>query len=258
MKSSPSVKASVGVLNGSDLPIVGIFDNVEPHFPPANAAECSGDCEGCPASIHGQTGVARPATAHSNVVSIRTGTPSITEDEWLVKECLQGSQEAWEKLIDKYKRLVYSIPFKYGATPEDASDIFQSVCIELFNSLSKLRNVQSLRSWLITVTIHQSLHWKKKRGHNVELDAMEPEMIEEIAVAPEVLENLQQEQSLREAISQLPPRCAELLQLLFLEQPPLPYTEVARHLGLATGSIGFIRGRCLDKLRKILLELGYR
>ena len=183
--------------------------------------------------------------------------PVVADDEWLVQECLHGNQQAWKKLIEKYRRLIYSIPFKYGATPEDASDIFQAVCIELFNSLGKLRNVQSLRSWLITVTIHQSLHCKRKRPNAVELDAMEPEKIEEIAVAPEVLETLQQEQWLREAIRQLPPRCAEMLRLLFLEQPPLPYTEVARQLGLATGSIGFIRGRCLGKLRKILVELGY-
>jgi hypothetical protein len=45
---------------------------------------------------------------------------------------------------------------------------------------------------------------------------------------------------------------------LFFEQPPLPYTEVARRLGLATGSIGFIRGRCLDRLRKLLVESGFR
>jgi DNA-directed RNA polymerase specialized sigma24 family protein len=45
--------------------------------------------------------------------------------------------------------------------------------------------------------------------------------------------------------------------MLFFEQPPLPYTEVAQKLGLATGSIGFIRGRCLNRLQKILGELGF-
>src|SRR5438270_10438124 len=145
---------------------------------------------------------------------IRCKTAIGSEDERLVQGCLEGDQHAWESLIDKYKRLIYSIPFKYGASPEDAADVFQAVCIELFNSLSKVRKIQSLRSWLITVTIHQSLHWKRKRSNALELDAMEPETIEEIAVAPEVLEALQQEQALREAIRQLPPRCAELLRLL--------------------------------------------
>jgi hypothetical protein len=45
--------------------------------------------------------------------------------------------------------------------------------------------------------------------------------------------------------------------MLFFEQPPRPYNEVAQALGLATGSIGFIRGRCLGRLQKILAELGF-
>jgi hypothetical protein len=37
----------------------------------------------------------------------------------------------------------------------------------------------------------------------------------------------------------------------------LPYTEVGRRLQLATGSIGFIRGRCLKRLKQILEEKGF-
>jgi DNA-directed RNA polymerase specialized sigma24 family protein len=44
---------------------------------------------------------------------------------------------------------------------------------------------------------------------------------------------------------------------LFFEEPPRPYQEVAESLGLATGSIGFIRGRCLEKLRTFLKKRGF-
>lgn len=181
------------------------------------------------------------------------------EDEWLVQGCLQGDSRAWEQLIDKYKRLIYSIPIKYGASPEDASDVFQAVCIEVLNSLPQLKSAQSLRSWLITLTIRQSYRWKKKQSNHVELDALEPEVAEGIASVshPDKLDQLEQEQIVREVVAQLPPRHRELVRLLFFEQPALPYTEVAQRLGLATGSIGFIRGRCLEKLRKALLEYGF-
>jgi RNA polymerase sigma factor (sigma-70 family) len=181
-----------------------------------------------------------------------------SEDARLVAGCLQGDQQAWETLIDKYKRLIYSIPFKYGAGPEDAADVFQSVCIEVFNSLGQLKSADSLRSWLITVAVRQSYRWKKKQANHVELDAMEPDAAEELAASmPETVMQLQQEQIVREVVDKLPPRCAELVRLLFFEQPPLPYAEVARRLGLATGSIGFVRGRCLERLRKILVESGF-
>jgi RNA polymerase sigma factor (sigma-70 family) len=182
-----------------------------------------------------------------------------TEDEWLVQGCIRGERQAWEDLIDKYKRLIYSIPIKYGASPDDAADVFQSVCIEVLNSLPQLKNVQSLRSWLITVSIRQAYRWRKRQANHVELDAMDPEVAEGIASTPhsDTLVQLEQEQIVREVVSQLSPRHRELVRLLFFEQPALPYAEVARRLGLAIGSIGFIRGRCLEKLRKALIEHGF-
>jgi len=182
---------------------------------------------------------------------------SVAEDEDLVRECLLGDQRAWERMINKYRRLIHSISFKYRATGEDAEDICQSVCIELFSSLPRLRSPGALRSWLITVTIHQSLHWKRKKGNTLELDAMEPNAVEEIAIAPEIVAAFEREQDMREAMSRLPPRAAELLRMLFMEQPQVSYAEAARRLGLAEGSIGFIRGRALEKLRRILVNEGF-
>ena len=71
-----------------------------------------------------------------------------------------------------------------------------------------------------------------------------------------MLHQLQREQALRDTIASLPPRCRKMIQLLFLEDPPRPYNEVAQTLGLATGSIGFIRGRCIKRLRNQLEKRG--
>lgn len=181
-------------------------------------------------------------------------------DDRLVRECLGGNEEAWGVLIHRYKRLIYSIPFKYGATPDDAADIFQGVCLELFSNLAKLRNTESLRSWLMTITIHKSYHWKKQLRPAVELDGLEPDQADAISSSlekPQWLDQTEREQIVREAIGQLSPRCGEMMRLLFYHEPPLPYAEVARRLGLATGSIGFIRGRCLKKLERVLVDKGF-
>jgi len=77
------------------------------------------------------------------------------------------------------------------------------------------------------------------------------------AAPPDMVAELEREQLVQEAIAQLPPRCREMIELLFFESPPLPYAEVAKRLHLATGSIGFIRGRCLDRLKKILEGKGF-
>jgi RNA polymerase sigma factor (sigma-70 family) len=184
-------------------------------------------------------------------------TASAMEDARLVRECLDGSEQAWGMLVDKYKRLIYSIPLKYGASRDDAADIFQAVCLEMFSELHKLRKLESLRSWIMTVTAHKAFHWKRQqRPQDLELDGMEREQAEEsLPPAPALLQEAEREHLVREAIAAIPPRCAEMIRLLFYEDPPLPYADVARRLGLATGSIGFIRGRCLKRLQK---ELGNR
>jgi RNA polymerase sigma factor (sigma-70 family) len=188
---------------------------------------------------------------------------STWSDTRLIRECLAGNELAWAALIHKYKRLIYSIPIKYGATPEDAADILQAVFLELFSELSNLRKTESLRSWLISVTAHQSFHWKKRqRPGQVDLDSMEPEQADTqvrstIVLPAQILEEVEQEEMVREALRKLPARCAEMMRLLFYEDPPLPYAEVARRLGLATGSIGFIRGRCLKRLKKIMIEMRF-
>ncbi len=186
------------------------------------------------------------------------------EDERLVRACLDGNEDAWTALISKYQRMIYGVPLRYGATPQDAADIFQQVCVELFAKLGDLRKIESLRSWLLTVTSHQALRWKKSRRLNyVELDDFDDdhaplEIADDGQLAPEQMVQVEMEQTLRETIRKLPQRCATMIQLLFYGEEALPYAEVARRLGLATGSIGFIRGRCLEKLRKMLDEAGFR
>jgi RNA polymerase sigma factor (sigma-70 family) len=108
------------------------------------------------------------------------------------------------------------------------------------------------------VAAHQSFHWKQKqrRKQAREVEGMEADDLPAV-LPPEIAAELEREQLVREAITHMPARCQEMMRLLFWETPPLPYAEVARRLGLATGSIGFIRGRCLDRLQKALEELGF-
>lgn len=188
------------------------------------------------------------------------GEPAETwTDSRLVRECLNGDERAWAALIAKYKNLIYSIPLKYGASQEDAADIFQSVCLELFAELPRLRNSEALAGWLITVAARLSFRWKQKRRRRgeEELTDIEEERLEaREAPPPELVEEVEREQLIRDAVARLPPRCREIIRLLFYEQPPLAYRDLARRLGLATGSIGFIRGRCLKRLQRALERTG--
>ncbi len=180
-------------------------------------------------------------------------------DQDLIEACLQGSELAWSALIDKYKKLVYSVIRKYRFDPEESADIFQSVWLDIYNDLAKLREHSALKSWMTTLTAHHCYRCKqrKKQVDFREVGGLaEDELEEKAGVIDPFAQELEQGQLIREAIFALSERCRKLIQLLFFTFPPQPYRDVAEQLGLAVGSIGFIRGRCLKRLQQELENKG--
>jgi RNA polymerase sigma factor (sigma-70 family) len=177
-------------------------------------------------------------------------------DEQLVRECLQANQDAWIALIRRYRQLVYAVIRSYHLPDTETADVFQSVCLELFNSLSQLREAKALAGWLITVTRRKCLRWKQARPQPEADAAFDIELLPD-TVSPERFAVIERQQMLRQAMDELPARCRAIIELLFLKDPPIPYAELASQLGLAVGSIGFIRQRCLTKLKAALERLGF-
>jgi len=197
-------------------------------------------------------------------VSPSTGTAvgkavDTATDVQLVRECLRGRESAWVALVAKYKNLVFSIPVKEGFSREEAADIFKAVCLDLVYELPRLRDPQAIAGWLIRVTHNKCYHHRRETARFVAEDPDRPEPVAAREEIPEnVLHQLERDQCVRDALSELSPRCRVLVEKLFFEWPSRPYQLVARELGLALGSIGFIRRRCLNKLRDRLEELGIR
>jgi RNA polymerase sigma factor (sigma-70 family) len=155
--------------------------------------------------------------------------PEHWPDERLVSECLNGNQEAWSALVDKYKNLIYSIPIKLRMY-EDAPDIFQAVCVDLLSGLRNLREPRALPKWLMQACYHQCLQHRKKSAKYMAMSEIsESAMLDSGQPLPErLVAELEREQMVRDAIAQLSPRCEQMVRMLFFEHPPRPYQEVAR------------------------------
>jgi RNA polymerase sigma factor (sigma-70 family) len=178
-------------------------------------------------------------------------------DEDLIRACLDGEDSAWSALIEKYKNLVYSAPVKYRMSPEDAADIFQSVWLEAYKEMGKLRSPGAFRGWLMTVSTNKCFQWTRKAAVRGTPDGEAPEVADPRPLVGEVHLEMERDQMVREAITSLPDRCREMIRLLFFTEPPIAYKDLADRLGLAEGSIGFIRGRCLKKMRAALEQRGF-
>lgn len=182
--------------------------------------------------------------------------PKQPDDAFLVSECIKGKESAWTALIDKYKNLIFSIPIRYGFAQEDAADIFQSVCMDLLTELPHLRKAQALAGWLIQVTRNKCFHRKQSVSRNKMQEIGDLDLPASSDEPEDLLTQVQQDQLLQEALSELTPQCRKLMRMLFFETPPRPYAEVAKELARSRGSIGFMRRDCLDRLRKRLEDPG--
>jgi RNA polymerase sigma factor (sigma-70 family) len=180
-------------------------------------------------------------------------------DALLIERCKKGTEEAWAALIDKYRNLIFSVPIKYGLSQEDASDVFQQVCLTLLSQLSSIREPRTLPAWVIKVTANQCLQWRARHSRRSKAESINHDVT--VGLSPDVpsalLLELEREQKLREAIADMPERCRELLVMLFFTIPAVPYEEVARSLGVALGSVACLRMRCLERLRLRLEEKGF-
>jgi RNA polymerase sigma factor (sigma-70 family) len=179
-------------------------------------------------------------------------------DPELIALCLQGDAQAWEALIMRYRRLIFSIPVRFNFSHADASDVFQAVCLKLIEHLHELKDETKVSAWLITTTTRQCIHLKslRHRETGVDEDFEEPfdpsENLEIIRIQTE------EQQTVREAVDLLPERCRALLEMLYFDPRSLSYEDIGQTLNMPVPSIGPTRARCLEKLRTLLRRRGIR
>ena len=185
---------------------------------------------------------------------------TLSDDRTLVDACLKGDSQAWEILILRYQRLIYSIPIRSGFSPVDAADIFQSVCVRLLEKLSTLRKQEKISSWLMTTTTRECWRVVEKRrretgpkvyGEEYEIDVASRLASEEPLADQQRIAFVRQ-QAVRDAIDALSERCRTLISLLFYSKEEPSYVDIAREIKVPVNSVGPTRARCLQKLKRIL------
>ena len=183
-------------------------------------------------------------------------SPAHLTDESLVRACVAGDHRAWEELVDRYGRLVYSVPRRYGLGADDADDVLQNVFLILFRRLADLRDHSRLSAWLLTIAHREARHVGKRAAASVALDGAEITIVDDGEPPPAEVERREREQLVREALGRVDDRCRRCLTALFLEPAGGGYSEIAARLGMPIGSIGPTRARCFKKLEAILIEMG--
>jgi RNA polymerase sigma factor (sigma-70 family) len=184
----------------------------------------------------------------------------------LVAGARAGCPTCWREIVDRFDDRLQRIARAKGADGPTAADVVQQTWLAAVMNIEALRNAGALGGWLHSILHRECLKALSLRcresphvdeanlsecmdNGRVVMMRTEPRSPEEEALRSE------QRTLVRTAIRRLSRRDRDLLALLAAE-PRLPYTEISRRLGVAIGSIGPTRARCLARLRVELAALG--
>lgn len=182
-----------------------------------------------------------------------SNTATGERDASIIEACLRGEQAAWDELVGRYSRLVYSIPRRYGLCDADADDVLQSVFLILFRRLGAIRDAARLPAWLIRTAHRESCRIGMRSERYVHLNDDRPDPDEP---AQESSARFEREHLVRQALRQLGGRGEQLLLALFSWPGRPDYDAIGRRLGMKAGSIGPTRARSFRKLERILAGMG--
>lgn len=173
----------------------------------------------------------------------------------LVESARTGDRRAWEALVSRLARLVWSITRAYGLSPQDGDDVAQIAWMRLAENIDRISDPRMVKSWLATTTKRECITTIRQRARvqPVDVDVLADEMLGP-AVDSEVFTR-ERDRMVWAAFEQLSERCRRLLHLAIADKQG-GYEEIAAVLDMAIGSIGPTRQRCLDNLRRILAAAG--
>lgn len=173
----------------------------------------------------------------------------------LLESAAGGDQRAWDSIVDRYSRLVWSVARSFRLSAADAADVHQSTWLRLVEQLGRIRDPQRLGAWLATTARREALALLRRAGRDLPTgDPLTLESPDATQAEPEPDEGVlrrERDRDLWRAFGRLPGNCQSLLRLLLIDPPP-SYAEVSAALELPIGSIGPTRSRCLDQLRRMV------
>jgi RNA polymerase sigma factor (sigma-70 family) len=177
------------------------------------------------------------------------------EDAALVGRCLAGESRAWTLLVERHGPVVWAVARRSGLTSDDEADVFQNTWRVAVEELSRLREPAAFPGWIARIARHQTM--RVRRSYGIARRSMPHVAREDVdeRLPDAAVTEIEERRKVTIAVGRIGRKCADLLRVLYYEDPQPGYADIAQRLGMRIGSIGPTRARCLEKLEK---ELGSR
>ena len=178
-------------------------------------------------------------------------------DEDLILEYLDGNEDAFKILIDKYIPSIYNFAVRFVGH-DNASDVSQDVFLKVWKNIRKFNSGKSsFKTWIFTITrntITDSLRKKKSIPFSMldtEEVSFEDNIEDETILQMDVLSKLDDKEFLNNLLDKLSPNYREVLLLYYTED--MTFSEIGQLLGKPMNTVKSYHHRALNQLKKMIL-----
>ena len=181
-------------------------------------------------------------------------------DNEIISRVLQGEQNAYAELVNRYQSYVFTLILRMVKSREDAEEIAQDVFVKAYRSLADFRGESKFSTWLYTITKTTGITFLRKK--KLEVHSLDNEKVFEAADSKDsgfranLIEQKSRVNMVNEAIAMLSPDDAEIITLFYKAEQNLE--EISRILRLETNTVKVrlhrARGRLKEKMEKNFSE----
>lgn len=190
-----------------------------------------------------------------------TRKDSKAEDNILIDDAIAGKQEAYERLMNKYRQLIYNLIYRMIRNKEDVEDLTQEAFIKAFNSLDKFDKQFSFSTWLFKIATNNCIDYLRKKklstfsidkDISTDDDDYTFEIPDNERIPDKNILDTERKKILEEAIESLPSKYKSVILLRHKDEKD--YEEIAKKLKLPLGTVKahIFRGR--ELLNKYLKD----
>lgn len=174
-------------------------------------------------------------------------------DEHFIYKVIQGENNAYAVLVDRYKHMVYSLALKIVKNREDAEEIGQDTFLKAYNALNEFKGQSKFSTWLYKIAYYRSLDYLKKNKRRVDttkIDISEEYNIASMDDALDLMDVKERAEIIKHAIQELAVDDAVLITLYYFET--LSMAEISKVMEIPSNTIKVRLFRARKRLAKIL------
>ena len=172
------------------------------------------------------------------------------EERELVTACLSGQREAFDVIVERHRRTIYQLCYRFVGNHEDASDLAQEVFLRAYRGLRRFRGQSLLGTWLYRIGVNVCLNRvSAKQPVSEPIDARQHPDDRAADPSTELL-RAERATQVRAAIARLPRKQRAALVLRIYHE--LSHEEIAGVLGSSVGAVKANFFHALGNLKKLL------